>query len=52
MTRPSTELRDRRILRLYQQGVDPKSIRIRLQLQNIWIVYGALRRARGPKAAR
>lgn len=46
MTRPSTDVRDRKILKLYREGVEPKVIWIRLELSNVWIVYEAIQRER------
>lgn len=46
MTRPSTLVRDVRILAFYKAGMVPKRIKIRMQLDNVWIVYDALKRDR------
>lgn len=46
MTRPSTDVRDAKIMQLWKVGMVPKMIAFQLKLANVNIVYDALRRDR------
>lgn len=44
MTRTSTEIQDKSIIRLFQKGLTPKRISFMLNLSSVWVVYNAIRR--------
>ncbi len=46
MTRPATQRQDKRIIRIWLEGVQPKHIVARLNLSSIFVVYEAIRRHR------
>ena len=46
MTRPSTQRQDKRIIKLWEEGMEPKHIWPRLNLSSIYVVYEAIRRHR------
>jgi transposase len=46
MARPSTEIRDQRIVKLYKNGKEPKRIAQSFNV-TVWVVYMAIRRLSG-----